>query len=97
MNDLVTLTIYPQLQCLYGIVRILLELNKSATNLCAGVTMVDFMKYFSADFLSVKTRGFSSHFLAPFPTIDIVVCSTYTFSTYRNKLTKKLKVVGNEK
>jgi len=45
---------------------------------------LDFMKYFFADFVSVHTRGFSLHILAPFLTIYIsFACSTYT---YRNKL-----------
>jgi hypothetical protein len=48
---------------------------------------VDFMKNCSADFFSLKTRGFSLHVLAPFLTINNVVCNTYNFSTYRNKFT----------
>ncbi len=37
------------------------------------------MKYFLRIFLSVKTRGFSVHILAPFLAIDIVVCRSVYF------------------
>jgi hypothetical protein len=49
---------------------------------------IDFMNYFSADFLSVRTRGFSYISWRHFWLYINFVCITYTVSTYRNKLTK---------
>jgi hypothetical protein len=57
----------------------------------AGVTSRFHDILFRGFFLSCETRGFSLHILAPFLTINNVVWSTYTFSTYRNKLTNFFK------
>jgi hypothetical protein len=59
----------------------------NATNLCAGATSR--VQYLSADFLSVRIRGFSSYILAPFLTIDIFVCM-YVYFFYLSEYIDKL-------
>ncbi len=48
------------------------------------------LSYSSADFLSVRTRGFSYISWAPFLVMINFVCITHTFSIYQNKLTNRL-------
>ncbi len=83
MNNLVTLSLYPQLPT-YTSPTTVLE------------WLIDFMKSTLADFfLCEKTWEFSFRILAPFLGTNNIVCSmySYTFSTYRIKLTNVLLIL----
>ncbi len=81
-----------------------IQLHRAQPPISVLEWLVDFMKYFSADFLSVKTRRFSLHIFSPFLAIDNnhnIECNTYRYLYffyfllfYWNNLTNLVRTVN---